>query len=55
MSSGVQVFQEEKNPRGIPKAPFITDVEQYIGGPDAEVEGTLKSFQDAIAIVAIVI
>ncbi|KIK01635.1 hypothetical protein K443DRAFT_132191 [Laccaria amethystina LaAM-08-1] len=43
------VFSEEKNPRGIPKAPFIADVEEYLGGPNAEVEGTLKSFQDAIA------
>ncbi|EGN92631.1 hypothetical protein SERLA73DRAFT_190812 [Serpula lacrymans var. lacrymans S7.3] len=43
------IFQEDKNPRGIPKAPFITNVEEYIGGPDAEIEETLKSFQDAIA------
>ncbi|KII90258.1 hypothetical protein PLICRDRAFT_107978 [Plicaturopsis crispa FD-325 SS-3] len=40
---------EEKNPRGIPKAPFIENVAEYIGGPDAEVEGPLKNFQDAIA------
>ncbi|CAK5279801.1 unnamed protein product [Mycena citricolor] len=40
---------EEKNPRGIPRAPFIADVEQHIGGPDGEVEGPLKSFQDALA------
>jgi len=43
------VFSEERNPRGIPKAPFIADVEEYLGGPDAEVEGTLKGFQDALA------
>ncbi|KAF8809937.1 Prefoldin, subunit 3 [Phlegmacium glaucopus] len=43
------VFSDEKNPRGIPKAPFITDVEEYLGGADANVEGTLKSFQDALA------
>jgi len=42
------VFTEEKNPRGIPKAPFIADVEQYMG-PDADVEGTLRAFQDALA------
>ncbi|THU85018.1 Prefoldin subunit 3 [Dendrothele bispora CBS 962.96] len=40
---------QEKNPRGIPKAPFIEDVEKYIGGSDADVEGPLKTFQDAIA------
>ncbi|KAF8153780.1 prefoldin subunit [Crassisporium funariophilum] len=43
------VFSEEKNPRGIPKAPFIADVEEYLGGPDAETDGTLKAFQDALA------
>ncbi|RDB18322.1 putative prefoldin subunit 3 [Hypsizygus marmoreus] len=43
------VFSNEKNPRGIPKAPFLADVEEYLGGPDAEVEGPLKSFQDALA------
>ncbi|KAF8870173.1 prefoldin subunit [Infundibulicybe gibba] len=43
------VFSEEKNPRGIPKAPFIEDVADYLGGPDAEVEGPLKNFQDALA------
>ena len=60
------VFSDEKNPRGIPKAPFIvristylfivfrltlrsqTDVEEYLGA-DADVEATLKSFQDALA------
>ncbi|KAF8200209.1 Prefoldin subunit-domain-containing protein [Pholiota molesta] len=43
------VFSEEKNPRGIPKAPFIADVDAYLGSPDAEVEPVLKSFQDALA------
>ncbi|KAJ7743839.1 Prefoldin subunit-domain-containing protein [Mycena metata] len=40
---------EERNPRGIPKAPFIADVEDHVGGPNAEVEGPLKAFQDALA------
>ncbi|KAJ7102591.1 Prefoldin subunit 3 [Mycena belliarum] len=40
---------EERNPRGIPKAPFITDVEEHVGGPDGGVEGPLKGFQDALA------
>ncbi|KLO16508.1 Prefoldin, subunit 3 [Schizopora paradoxa] len=39
----------EGNSRGIPRAPFVSDVEQHIGGPDAEVEPVLRSFQDAIA------
>ncbi|KAF5338792.1 hypothetical protein D9758_012059 [Tetrapyrgos nigripes] len=50
MSSSLgKPLTEEKNPRGIPKAPFIEDVEKYLGGPDAEVEEPLKNFQDAIA------
>ncbi|KAJ7479974.1 Prefoldin subunit 3 [Mycena galericulata] len=40
---------EERNPRGIPKAPFIADVEEHVGGPNGEVEHSLKSFQDALA------
>ncbi|KAH7911871.1 Prefoldin subunit 3 [Hygrophoropsis aurantiaca] len=47
--SSDSIFQEEKNPRGIPKAPFIANVEEYLGGPDGEAEGPLKRFQDAIA------
>ncbi|KIM89813.1 hypothetical protein PILCRDRAFT_812608 [Piloderma croceum F 1598] len=48
MSSG-SIFTEEKNPRGIPRAPFIENVEAHLGGPDVEVEPTLKQFQDALA------
>ncbi|KAF7306323.1 Prefoldin subunit 3 [Mycena indigotica] len=40
---------QERNQRGIPKAPFIADVEAHIGGPDGQVEGPLKAFQDALA------
>ncbi|KAF8151962.1 Prefoldin subunit 3 [Mycena galopus ATCC 62051] len=40
---------EERNPRGIPKAPFIADIEEHIGGPDGEVDGPLKRFHDALA------
>lgn len=29
--------------------PFQANVEEYIGNPDGDVEGPLKSFQDAIA------
>ncbi|ETW79699.1 hypothetical protein HETIRDRAFT_321567 [Heterobasidion irregulare TC 32-1] len=49
-SSGpASIIRDEKNPRGIPKALFISDVEQYLGGPDAEVEKVLNAFQDALA------
>ncbi|KAK0200491.1 Prefoldin subunit-domain-containing protein [Desarmillaria ectypa] len=43
------VVSEERNPRGIPKAPFIADVEEYVGGSDRDIEGPLKAFQDAMA------
>ncbi|KAK0502524.1 Prefoldin subunit-domain-containing protein [Armillaria luteobubalina] len=45
------VVSEEKNPRGIPKAPFIADVEEYVGGLDGDIEGPLKAFQDAMALI----
>lgn len=45
----VPTLGQDKNPRGIPKASFIADVEEYIGGPDGDVEGPLKGFQDTIA------
>ncbi|KAL0563708.1 hypothetical protein V5O48_018357 [Marasmius crinis-equi] len=38
----------EKNPRGIPKAPFIVDVDAHLGGPDADAEGPLKAIQESI-------
>ncbi|KAF8591800.1 Prefoldin, subunit 3 [Ramaria rubella] len=37
------------NPRGIPHAPFVSDVEEHIGGLEVEVESTIKQFQEAIA------
>ena len=55
----------DKNPRGIPRAPFIVNiqsinysfaltdpqenVQEHIGGHGVDVEPTLKQFQDAIA------
>ncbi|KAI5991210.1 Prefoldin subunit 3 [Pisolithus albus] len=45
----IPTLGQEKNPRGIPKAPFIANVEEYIGGPDGDVEAPLKEFQDAVA------
>jgi len=36
------------NPRGIPYAPFVDKVEDYVSSR-AEVESTLKSFQEMIS------
>lgn len=36
------------NPRGIPTAPFVDKVEDYVSSRD-EVEGTLRSFQELIS------
>ncbi|KAF9508055.1 hypothetical protein BS47DRAFT_1350783 [Hydnum rufescens UP504] len=47
--SGSSTRKLETNPRGIPRAPFISSVEEHVGGPDVEVESTLKQFQEAIA------
>ncbi|KAG7085931.1 hypothetical protein E1B28_003478 [Marasmius oreades] len=38
----------ERNPRGIPKAPFIVDVDAHLGGPDGDAEGPLKAIQESI-------
>lgn len=38
------------NPRGIPFAPFVDNVEDYVS-TRADVEGTLKSFQEMISYV----
>ncbi|KAJ3033739.1 hypothetical protein HDV00_005860 [Rhizophlyctis rosea] len=37
----------ESNPRGIPKAPFVHNVEEYTG--QTETESTLRKFQEMIA------
>ena len=39
------------NPRGIPHAPFVDKVEDYVSSRQ-EVEGTLKSFQEMISYVS---
>ena len=38
------------NPRGIPYAPFVDNVEDYVTNR-TEVEGTLKTFQEMISYV----
>ncbi|KAI0753332.1 Prefoldin subunit 3 [Daedaleopsis nitida] len=39
---------QERNPRGIPKAPFIADVAEFLGA-DPNPEAALKDFQAALA------
>ncbi|GJE89090.1 Prefoldin domain-containing protein [Phanerochaete sordida] len=39
---------QERNARGIPKAPFIADVAEFLGA-EPEVEAALKEFQAALA------
>ena len=38
-------------PRYLDQPVFQADVQEYLGGSDTEVEGTLKAFQAAIAYV----
>ena len=38
----------QTNPRGIPYAPFVDKVEDYVSSR-AEVDGTMKSFQEMIS------
>ncbi|KAI8827266.1 Prefoldin subunit-domain-containing protein [Fimicolochytrium jonesii] len=38
----------EANPRGIPRAPFVSKVEEYAAS-EAEVESTLRKFQEMIS------
>ncbi|KAL2891527.1 putative prefoldin subunit 3 [Ceratocystis lukuohia] len=47
MSSKKELAAGETNPRGIPKAPFVDRVEDYVTSHD-EVEGTLRNFQEMI-------
>ncbi|KAI0790147.1 Prefoldin subunit 3 [Irpex lacteus] len=47
MSSSTAISQE-KNARGIPKAPFISDVTEHLG-PNPDVETALKEIQSALA------
>ncbi|KAG8838294.1 hypothetical protein FRC20_003493 [Serendipita sp. 405] len=46
-----EVPKLEENPRGIPRAPFVQDVEKHLGSPDAEVESSIRAFQEAISLV----
>lgn len=42
--------ETQTNPRGIPNAPFVDRVEDYVSSRQ-EVEGTLKNFQEMISWV----
>ena len=42
----------QTNPRGIPYAPFVDKVEDYVSSR-AEVDGTMKSFQEMISYALI--
>ncbi|KAL9615537.1 MAG: hypothetical protein Q9167_000050 [Letrouitia subvulpina] len=48
MASKVQTKDAATNPRGIPYAPFVDKVEDYVSSR-AEVDGTMKSFQEMIS------
>jgi len=41
------------NPRGIPYAPFVDKVEDYVASR-ADVDGTMKSFQEMISYATII-
>ncbi|WFD35529.1 hypothetical protein MCUN1_002385 [Malassezia cuniculi] len=40
---------ETRSVRGIPVAPFVTDVAAHIGGQDADVGPTIEKFQEALS------
>ncbi|GAA6002765.1 tubulin-binding prefolding complex subunit PAC10 [Rhodotorula paludigena] len=43
------VRQDEGNPRGIPKAIFLEDVTEFIGGPEGDAELALKALQETLS------
>ncbi|CCF51534.1 hypothetical protein NDA14_005671 [Ustilago hordei] len=47
--AGPSQSRVETNSRGIPHAPFISNVQEYLGGPDEDVEPTLKKFQETMS------
>ncbi|WOO82021.1 Prefoldin subunit 3 [Vanrija pseudolonga] len=49
MASASSSKRMELNPRGIPRAPFVDNVEEYVGGKDADVESVIKKFQETSA------
>jgi len=50
LTRSTTLLRKETNPRGIPKAPFVDKVEDYVSSR-AEVEATLRSFQEMISWV----
>ncbi|PWY98367.1 hypothetical protein BCV70DRAFT_202145 [Testicularia cyperi] len=47
--AGPSQTKVETNSRGIPHAPFISNVQEYLGGPDEDVEPTLRKFQETMS------
>lgn len=45
--------EAQSNPRGIPVAPFVDDVEKFVDSR-ADIEPNLKKFQEMIAFVSFV-
>ncbi|GAA93748.1 uncharacterized protein L969DRAFT_42316 [Mixia osmundae IAM 14324] len=43
------VGASDVNPRGIPRAIFIENVPDFLGGPEAEAEGVLKSLEETLS------
>ena len=54
-ADGLLLFSKDlgANPRGIPYAPFVDKVEDYVSSR-AEVDQTMKSFQEMISCVIFV-
>lgn len=46
--------EAQSNPRGIPLAPFVDDVEKFVDSR-ADIEPNLKKFQEMIAFVSLVL
>lgn len=44
--------EAQSNPRGIPLAPFVDDVEKFVDSR-ADIEPNLKKFQEMIAFVSL--
>lgn len=48
-SSGSQSTDLQMSKSGIPKAPFINDVEAHLGGSDEDPEPHLRKFQETMS------
>lgn len=48
-SSNRKVVEIASNPRGIPGAPFVSNVEEFVGGTDADIQGIINAFEETSA------